>query len=697
MTMKEYEGEGWLPDAAEAGRSTGVQSAFAAERTPLTADEITLILGRRPAIAALHWLLTSPELSQATLAALQAGAVRRSIRIRGSDIPLPRYLRLLSRLCSEVAAQTESEQQEQSRADAPHATNLRTVPYGDHVWEGESELGSLGNQLLWPGLAGEGETPPVDGAAALSPRLEDYFLEGDPMIQRLWPRSLGQKATPYVGGADALKHMAEDIAKAKGPTDFIYLANWYCDIELELVPNDRSSSLKNLLFEAARVGVQVRGMFWAGLDPPSVDEFSNSLPATAQAAIAVLGSAFAYVAYEWARAQLKDLFDHWADNRKVNRLAVDYINALASPLLLKADCGAILDDQHRAFGSHHQKLLVLGLGGKLIAYVGGVEYHANRLRVIPDQPGTPLFDTSVRLEGAGAWAAKETFVKRWQAHPNNHRTDPRPALRGDALLRQPSSGGTLAVQMTHTYGEKFPYAIPIQSAGRALANGIRKARQFIYVEDQYFVGPDEMAQAFIDALRAIKGLLAIIAIAADDLVTDAKDIAFRRRQFVRDLVKQFPPDQFMVFERLGDNGLVTGPSAYIHSKVLIVDDEALFIGSVNSFGRSWSHDTEVDVTIVDSKGPGGTQAGSRGWVRDFRCMLWARHLGLDHKSLGDPATGLGIWKAIWNGAVTTDAQVRRFDVSANPPRWGGRVPELVAPLTTDVVLRAIWNAFVDPE
>jgi phosphatidylserine/phosphatidylglycerophosphate/cardiolipin synthase-like enzyme len=337
---------------------------------------------------------------------------------------------------------------------------------------------------------------------------------------------------------------------------------------------------------------------------------------------------------------------------------------------------------------------VLGLGGKLVAYVGGVEYNEDRLRTISGQPGTPLFDTSVRLEGAGAWVASETFVQRWKAHPDNQ-PDPRPALRADGLHIPPSSGGTLAVQMTHTYGDGYPYPLAVHTAGKALANAISKARQFIYVEDQYFVGSDEMKKAFFDVLSKNTGLFAIVAIAPDDSVTDTPDLAYRRREFVRPLVAAFP-GRFLVFERLGDNGSATGPSAYIHSKLLIVDDEALLIGSVNSNRRSWSHDTEVDVTIVDSKGPGSTQAGSRGWVRDFRCMLWSRHLRRDIRSLGDPAVDLRIWRDIANGTAT-GAQVRPFDVSANPPRWGGLPLRLVAGLSTDVLLWAIWNAFVDPD
>jgi hypothetical protein len=74
----------------------------------LAADEIASLLGRKSALVALHWLLASNEL-QAALAALLMKLGPRSVRVLGSHLPIPSYLRLLSRLCEEAAEQTEQE------------------------------------------------------------------------------------------------------------------------------------------------------------------------------------------------------------------------------------------------------------------------------------------------------------------------------------------------------------------------------------------------------------------------------------------------------------------------------------------------------------------------------------------------------------------------------------------------------------
>ena len=521
LTPEANEGEGLLPGPSQIEPYAGIRSVDSPGTQELSESEIGALFGNNRSLVALHWLLASTAVQQATLSALLSAARHRSIRLRGADIPLPKYLRMLSRLCSEVAEQTEAERAGLPAANAAHASQLRAAHNGSQLWEGESKPGSLGNQLIWPGLAEEMETPPALGS------LDRYFLPGD-KDQRLEPRVLGEKATPYVGGADVLAHMRTDIAAATGSKDFIYLSNWYCDIDLELVPGDHNSTLSSMLFKAAGAGVQVRGMFWPGIDPPSFIEVLKMHPS-----LFAIGAA-GYAAYEMLRALIKKIFDSYASNRAINTATTNYINGLEYlnriGALPAGDCGAILDNRHRIFGSHHQKLLVLGIGGKLVAYVGGVEPNADRLQAVAGSPGTPLFDTSVRLEGAGAWLALDSFVRRWKAHPDNQ-PDARPALRGD-IPKPTSSGGTLAVQVTTTYGKDYPYPVAVQSASKALANGIKSARQFIYMEDQYFVGSPQMDAAFRAGLSENKALVVVIVLAAEDSVTDTPDIGYRRREFL---------------------------------------------------------------------------------------------------------------------------------------------------------------------
>jgi phosphatidylserine/phosphatidylglycerophosphate/cardiolipin synthase-like enzyme len=373
-------------------------------------------------------------------------------------------------------------------------------------------------------------------------------------------------------------------------------------------------------------------------------------------------------------------------SRPVNEPAVNFINGL---LASGKDAAAILDDRHLLIGSHHQKAIIVGVGGKLIAYVGGIEPNRDRLPPpLADELGSPLFDISVQLQDAGAFLVLETFIARWNLHPNKLGATP---LRGESVTLPLPAGGPMAIQITHTYGRGFPFSNAVITASTALANGIKNARQFFYMEDQYFVGSEKMRDAIRDALSSNSKPIGIVVIAAEDSVSDLPDVPLRRREFLRPLVNSFP-GQFLVFERLGSRS-TTGPTAYVHSKLLIVDDEAAFIGSVNSSRRSWFHDSEIGATIVDTNGPGGIAPGTRGVVRDFRCNLWSQHLSLGTALLGDFTFCLGMWQAIISGnpVISGTVSVRPYNVGAIVPRFAiAGVP------VNSKLLNIAWNTLEDP-
>jgi hypothetical protein len=105
MNMKERSWQG--PKEVES--CAVLDPAESSELASLTVDEIASLFGRKSSLVALHWLLASNELQQAALAALLGKAGRRSVRVLNADLTIPSYLRLLSRLCGDAAAQTEQE------------------------------------------------------------------------------------------------------------------------------------------------------------------------------------------------------------------------------------------------------------------------------------------------------------------------------------------------------------------------------------------------------------------------------------------------------------------------------------------------------------------------------------------------------------------------------------------------------------
>ena len=131
-----------------------------------------------------------------------------------------------------------------------------------------------------------------------------------------------------------------------------------------------------------------------------------------------------------------------------------------------------------------------------------------------------------------------------------------------------------------------------------ILKAIREARRFIYIEDQYLVSI-EIRQALQAALPNIQLLTILI---PHGSITDMGNIGaelgeqvnFRRQQFIAPL-KTAGGSKVRVF-------FLNPPGAwntYVHSKMMVVDDEFAIIGSANLNRRSLTHDSEVTAAIFD--------------------------------------------------------------------------------------------------
>ena len=78
-----------------------------------------------------------------------------------------------------------------------------------------------------------------------------------------------------------------------------------------------------------------------------------------------------------------------------------------------------------------------------------------------------------------------------------------------------------------------------------------------------------------------------------------------------------------------------GLPIYVHAKLTVIDDVWAAVGSANLNVRSWTHDSELAVAIVDEQrdtrapaDPGGLGDGARRFARELRLQLMREHLGL---------------------------------------------------------------------
>ncbi len=93
----------------------------------------------------------------------------------------------------------------------------------------------------------------------------------------------------------------------------------------------------------------------------------------------------------------------------------------------------------------------------------------------------------------------------------------------------------------------------------------------------------------------------------------------RRRAMLA--MREAAPDRVSVYGVEND----AGTPIYVHAKCCIVDDTWTSIGSDNFNRRSWTHDSELSATVLDSEGE---------YARRLRLTLASEHLGRG----GDPGS-----------------------------------------------------------
>jgi len=129
----------------------------------------------------------------------------------------------------------------------------------------------------------------------------------------------------------------------------------------------------------------------------------------------------------------------------------------------------------------------------------------------------------------------------------------------------------------------------------------------------------------------------------------------------------------------------TAQSIYVHTKILLIDDRYVAIGSANYNKRSMTSDSELQIAIVDDdQVDGGLNMQNGGSVyvnvcrfaQQLRRRLWSEHLGID--SPVSVTDALALWPT-WQ--ANSGTQMHHIKVLT--PEQGA----MYTGLTADVVIR----------
>jgi len=207
----------------------------------------------------------------------------------------------------------------------------------------------------------------------------------------------------------------------------------------------------------------------------------------------------------------------------------------------------------------------------------------------------------------------------------------------------------LSIKVLRTIGKNSIKGLqPEHSILNAFVSAIGKAQYYIYIEDQYFWYSETLIEALKDASnRGVKIIVLTVkeSDASNPLQKNAHDYGWNLNYYaINGAFNTSPPQDAVFIYCLNpvnsgetsipgcDNNDSKCKQIYVHSKLMIIDDRFVTIGSANLNDRSMTCDTEIAIAIYDSNtvhGPMGSIdfISKNTFALELRKKIWKHHLG----------------------------------------------------------------------
>jgi phospholipase D1/2 len=318
-----------------------------------------------------------------------------------------------------------------------------------------------------------------------------------------------------------------------------------------------------------------------------------------------------------------------------------------------------VDGAHPTGAVHHQKIVVVD---DSVAFCGGIDLTVGRWDTrehAPDDPGRqtagqpygPRHEVAVAVDGAAAQVLAAQARDRWLAATGQALPELSPAEtvwphRLTPALRDVEIG----VARTQP---SLPHRAEVREVEALNLAAIAAARHVIYLENQYLASR-RLAQALASRLSEPDGPEVVIVLPrSSESRLEQTSMDSARERLLRLL---WDADQH---GRLGVYwpAVKGGTSVYVHSKVMVVDDRLLRIGSSNLNNRSLGFDSECDVALEST--PDGRDDVRR-HIIDVRDGLVAEHLGVPVADFQDAVTGHGSFLAAVEALRGRGRSLRKF-------------------------------------
>jgi phosphatidylserine/phosphatidylglycerophosphate/cardiolipin synthase-like enzyme len=280
----------------------------------------------------------------------------------------------------------------------------------------------------------------------------------------------------------------------------------------------------------------------------------------------------------------------------------------------------------------------------------------------------PRKDYIVRVEGPAAQDAAEVFHERWEYLLGQGVEYSQVATPFTVKRDLPALTGGTQVQVTATLPEPFwEHAI-----GETWFNAVRNATDSIYIEDQYFRIP-MLVDAITARMTQVPALKLVVITKPINEWTDPG--CYWTYRTAGDLAAAFPGRFLLLQLRAFDYvdvgwGVDETESRFqdmdVHSKVLIVDDTFMSVGSANKNNRGIVYEGELNVAVADAT-----------FVRAARKRIFANFLPPGTPDTDSSATW---WQSLksaaeWNDYVYGNWEAAGGDLDLN----GAALPEMYRP------------------
>jgi phospholipase D1/2 len=325
------------------------------------------------------------------------------------------------------------------------------------------------------------------------------------------------------------------------------------------------------------------------------------------------------------------------------------------------------DDHHPVGASHHQKIVVVD---DELAFCGGIDLTGHRWDTSahnPDEPARvtptgkaygPYHEVQAMVTGAVAASLGELARDRWRALG----AERMPALRPSRVdlwpadVRPDLTDVDVAISRTVPGAGTTP---AIRECEALFVDSIAAASQTIYIESQYFTN-EKLTAALAARLAEPDG--------PEVIVVSPKDCHGWLEQTTMGAFRESVFRQLVAADRFNRLRLLYPAASrakevptFIHSKVMIVDDEFARIGSANYSHRSMGMDTECDLAAE-----AGGDPDKRAGIRRIRDRLLAEHLGLPVETVARESRRARTLGAFIDSKANADHTLVRLELPSEP-------------------------------